>query len=114
MSELTDFLLARIAEDELIAREAGPMPWIYATNEESVLDFEAHRVTPLRTERANNAHVYRWNPGRALAECEAKRRWIEHVLHESESRLTDEQRFSLRAMALPYAHHRGYREEWRP
>ena len=95
MSDLTDFLLARIAEDEAWAEsETFPQPF----------RFEAARV---------------------LAECEAKRRIVDRcerdMVAEGESASgydiiahTDAlARDTLEFLALPYADHPDYREEWR-
>ena len=57
---LTEFLLARIAEDEAEARKAGPM-W---RNEWSAEDVDV------------TLHIERHDPARVLAECEAKRRIV--------------------------------------
>ena len=111
MSGLVGFLLAGIAEDE--------------TNAKHYLDiFPDGDMAPL----------FR----RVLAECEAKRRII--ALHQpsggpnyrgteccarctaggeypADDGYTDEQNWpcpTLRALALPYAEHPDYREEWRP
>ena len=62
---ITEFLLARIAEDEAEAR-ATPKR-------------ERFRVAAVDEATANaiTAHAARWEPVRVLAECEAKRRIIE-------------------------------------
>jgi len=113
---LTDFLLARIAEDEVAIRRASMFPprWVarpddvgqpiiagsfrVATCAESVMD-----------------HIARHDPARVLAECEAKRAvvglhpemlgWCQGCAHESYPCRT------LLALALPYADHPDYREE---
>lgn len=72
--DLADFLLARIAEDEAVARD----------------DYRCN--TDLR-----------WTPARMLAECEAKRRLIALQL----------QRHAYLLLALPYADHPDYNEDWR-
>jgi len=57
---LTDFLSQRIAEDEVMARDAATDPrhsWIF-------VDFGG---------RANYEHGHRFDPTRVLAECEVKR-----------------------------------------
>lgn len=122
---LTDFLLARIAEDEAVAGEATPGPW-YAD-----ADYSTVTAAPFTSARAaydrdylagevdcwvipesmdssvgrhNLAHIARHDPARVLAECEAKRR----IVDESRSRL------AMRLVALPYADHPDYREEWKP
>jgi hypothetical protein len=107
---LTEFLLARIAEDEATAREAQTLASIYT-------DPQWHWLV------AHNDGS-RWqqtshDPARVLAECEAKRRIVELVGRPS----SDDEWFMGRAdaldevlsyLALPYADHPDYREEWRP
>ena len=88
MSDLTEFLLARVAEDEAAAREATPGPW---WNESGTVhapfpfgrDLSAGpggACHPLDAQGGNGRdadaeveHAARWNPARVLAECEAKR-----------------------------------------
>lgn len=85
---LTEFLLARIAEDEADARGDT-----------------LGAVIPQDC----------WGPDRVLAECEAKRRIVDacqnvEQVHAAEF-LADRM---LAFLALPYADHPDYREEWRP
>lgn len=96
---LTDFLLVRIAEDESRAGE------------------HHHLICFAPGVICNCAY-----PARVLAECEAKRRIVSHCDllirgpefgHFTESD-GDSGRTILRALALPYADHPDYREEWRP
>ena len=117
---LPDFLLARIAEDEVAIRRASMFPprWVarpddvgqpiiagsfrVATCAESVMD-----------------HIARHDPARVLAECEAKRRVVEmqwHHLGEDDYAwgMEEAKRQILAELALPYADHPDYREEWRP
>jgi hypothetical protein len=88
---LTDFLLARIAEDEEWLREYGEMRNGWVPGPRPVDDCR-----------------------RLLAECEAKRQilrdfelfapphgWFRHAMR------------TLGHLALPYADHPEYREEWR-
>lgn len=91
---LTEFLLARIAEDEKAARRGSdhPAEWGVLTN-----DNYGHLLT---------------QPSRVLAECAAKRQivgWmndtVEYVVYADEV---------LGALALPYADHPDYDEAWRP
>jgi hypothetical protein len=116
---LADFLLARIAEDEQIARQIlGPyfgdqwMTFAWASDPEPV-DL---------------------NQARLLAECDAKRRILElHARTDFGLRrfgcvICNELEAAegawgggdagpcdtIRALALPYADHRDYRDEWRP
>lgn len=106
---LTEFLLARIAEDEAAAKRAG-----------------SHNGGA--TFANDNYGCLLVQPGRVLAECEAKRRIAE--LHQQEwgseegddfmgsGRCITDGEFhpcpTLREMGRPYADHPDYREEWRP
>ena len=99
MTTLTEFLLARIADTEA----------------------EARRVAQV----GSCEPAYR--PAEVLAECEAKRRIVDlHVIsgrgHGSCATCTDSDYLglvdegpcdTLRALALPYADHPAFREEWR-
>jgi hypothetical protein len=110
VTTLADFLLARIAEDEADARRAaaadglGPvwragtkwedMAGIYANGGE-VADMPDTDVAP---------HIARWDPARVLAECDAKRRIVTECGWVTVMAL----------LALPYADHEDYRQEWKP
>lgn len=105
---LEEFLLARIAEDEEAVNSAGH-------------DFVEIEQYMLRAARPNSPIVF--TEGRMLAECEAKRRLIEHANEASgyESQLIQEfgdpgqpstepdlgERILL-TLALPYADHPDY------
>lgn len=111
MNDLAEFLLARIADDSSLARLA---------------DRDAQALRPITDDLTDPAdgdhrvtHMFRWSPARVLAECEAKRRIVEHYLAELNSHQSGwdaraPQDYPLRALALPYADHPDYREEWRP
>lgn len=84
MSGLTDFVLARIAEDEADA------------------------------EGINRHRIYadeRWTADRVRADCEAKRRFVREAQDQVSEYFS---RFILETLALPYADHPDYRDEWRP
>lgn len=107
---LTDFLLARIAEDEAAARRATAGDrtgnwWIEpdegGVSEVSCLDVQGF-ITAVD---ADVAHIALHDPARVLAECEAKRQIVEYVQIETHV---------LQLLALPYADHPDYREEWKP
>lgn len=121
---LTEFLLARIAEDEASAREAI-----------------AHE-NAIRDVRPDWEYLYTWalmynasgggvghsfqpgapTPGRVVAECEAKRRIVqEHTPVDEEPGNWCNDCSSdvwpcptMAALASIYADHPDYREEWRP
>jgi hypothetical protein len=106
MTTLTDFLLARIAEDEERAKMARG--WQTGSR---------HEGQPLDW----SIHMDRWSPDRVLAECAAKRRTVEavHPVVEYESYEgpdyyggTEACETTLRALASVYADHPDYREEW--
>ena len=114
---LADFLLARIAEDEQVARDADNR--IYPSTWQETRD----RVKS----GWHVAHIARHNPARVLAECNAKRRIVEAEIGQmlgSPSGYVDREVYEriraradsdiLRALALPYADHRDYRDEWKP
>lgn len=140
---LTEFLLARIAEDEAAAREASPSPWTYPGIESvagGTLYDATRRIADLVYEQpedhdgtivrhllvpeadANGEHIARHDPARVRAECEAKRRIV--AIANDQIRLGRQARgwdnwedmavATLRALALPYADHPDYDEAWRP
>lgn len=110
MATLTEFLLARIGEDEARAR---PM-WELKVRQRIV----GAPIVPLS-----------WpTPDRVLAECEAKRRIVEVAREnvrvealEHGDKPRDDAHFDswcdvdeiLRALATPYADHPDFHEEWR-
>ena len=153
--DLTEFLLARIAEDEAVAQAASSGPWGFDPRDEdlgedgTVWCAESHpdsikngmqyastyvaqtsydgQSWSVHNSNADGEHIARWDPARVLAECEAKRRivvdlhrpvtdgegdWFCDMLETgAESNWPCE---TIRLLALPYADHSDYREEWRP
>jgi hypothetical protein len=88
-------------------------------------DFVLQGAQEIRTAVAG--HIARWNPARVLAECEAKRRIVEHadtvssmdrqIESEWGTRSSvpwdeDEGIRLLRLLALPYADHPDYDPKW--
>jgi hypothetical protein len=63
----------------------------------------------------DRAHIARWDPARVLAECEAKRRIVElhGCYHSCRSSDYAGDCPTMDLVALPYASHPEYREEWR-
>ena len=140
---LTAFLLARIAEDEAVARSAtqgspsgdGYGPWRESFDGDrpavSVFGYPGDRVIVRFDEYTDQDHVIRWQPERVLAECEAKRRIVDDRTYATEElrptdtpgrfdrvqvrvpyAIDDEELLGL--LALPYADHPDYRQEWKP
>lgn len=111
MTTLTEFLLARIAEDEEVA-----------------LHIHAGRCeTPPRTVPDSMGRPMSptcgcdWHITRVLAECAAKRAILDNTYHDPEA-YNPEWRLGWNAcieatakrLALPYADHADYLPEWRP
>ena len=99
---LTEFLLARIAEDE---------EWAMTS---------ASTSTPGSFTRDNYGALL-IQPTRVLAECEAKRRIIELANEQwgeldlyTTGEIPPEWVRVLELLALPYADHPDYRQEWKP
>lgn len=141
MSDLATFLLDRIAEDEAAARAAevaSKYEWSDNAFTEAVELADNEGALEAATK-----HIARHDPARVLAECEAKRKIVERreelegmvraVLEATQvvPPAADEQAavdFAvtgvrggivtcddiLRRLALPYANHPDYRDEWRP
>lgn len=86
---ITEFLLARIAEDESAADRVEFRPYVGDGVPQSLTD-------------------------RVLAECEAKRRIVEVARYAPEGAGGWGFRRTLRALASVYADHPDYRDEWRP
>jgi len=123
---LTEFLLARIAEDEAGAKAASPGPWkvddptypeaIYAADgyETVVAGGRWGGEARIFNEDADAHFIARHDPARVLAECESKRDIIGFLLAAESGieQLRPDDR-AMRALALPYADHPDYRPEWR-
>jgi hypothetical protein len=133
---LTEFLLARIAEDEAGARAAtrGPWAWSHPRMDlvESILQLETDpdalgeddygecvacfygmdHIKSHAPDQADADHIVRWDPSRVLAECEAKRRIVEWCSGPTASEWHELPVLAM--LALPYADHPDYDEAWRP
>jgi len=125
VSDLVEFLLARIVEDEAAARacwgddQAG---WWHHTGGEHVADDDGATVCEaVMSDEA--VHIARWDPARILAECAAKRAIIARCC-----RVCDEldvhpnglvsaravlARQVLADLAQPYADHPEFNQPWR-
>lgn len=129
---LAGFLLARIAEDEAAARAVPPLDHNFDMGGNRQDErFVFGRTLPSSADGMGNwskhrgpeteAHFSRHDPARVLAECEAKRRIVEHCTWHSTVDGIDYRDFygpeyetTVRLLALPYADHPDYRDEWRP
>lgn len=138
MDDLVQFLRDRLNEDERAAQRADPGQWIFRTlgrhdlaavkTETGMAQLDGSRAT------ANAVHMTRHDPARVLREVEAKRRMLDehtparppgrpnmerHCLSCTTAQTWDEASgestcLTLRLLALPYADHPDYRNDWRP
>lgn len=137
MTALTDFLLARIAEDEEAARacvgvndlarhlNGAPIPrWVREGS--GIRSDDEYRILRVSHTWRNEAdHITRHDPARVLADCVAHRRFVERVL-VFENALQDYPGLirveaarnalimALRVLSTPYADHPDYEQEWTP
>lgn len=135
--DLTAFLLARIAEDEQIAREArqySPPPWtavdsaisggmVCCDHDPMHSDPEEEDTYVAGCEHRHDADfIARWDPDRALAEVEARRQILDlyevQLTKSAENSMEEDCAWTLgpvvALLALPYADHPDYRPEWAP
>ncbi|MBT2385616.1 DUF6221 family protein [Streptomyces sp. ISL-11] len=136
---LVAFLRARLDEDEQTARAAQPAPWVRHDHVAGVHANDATDERPYGSAVAdcrrvpggygvtNAEHIVRHQPARVLADVAARRAVLDlyeepeasDALPDSVNRFTSSiQRHVigevLPHLALPYADHPDYREEWRP
>lgn len=102
--EITDFIKARLAEDE---------------EQANAVDLLASSMEVIATHHLPEFAEFsvRWDPVSIRAEIEAKRRILDAVAPsanwdwDAAAGCIDE---ILREMAYPYAKHADYREDWKP
>lgn len=120
MDDLVTFLRARLNEDEQEAAAASPGPWHVDAEADEVLavdDIVVAEGFALSGQqlRATTRHIARHDPARVLAEVAAKRSMIGRIDSHATIMGWDEVHGDLlRLLALPYADHPDYRDEWRP
>ncbi|MEU2724099.1 DUF6221 family protein [Streptomyces smyrnaeus] len=106
MDDLVAFLRARLDEEAQAAQGSPVQSW-----NEADFYVSTDLIPGVR------AHIARHDPARVLDEVDAKRRILRWHLDEEccSVCLDDVEGCPLfRALALPYASHPDYREEWRP
>lgn len=133
-ADLIAFLRARLDEDEAVARGTTvPLDWHQGpgdddpewVGDEMVLMWPPEFHTPceqdkhwrgLTAEPAGlAAHIARHDPARVLREVDAKRRIVtEAAEYQAGIYGYPEMKTVLRLLALPFADHPDYRQEWRP
>ncbi len=120
---LAEFLLARIAEDEEVAKRAafgyGPA-WMSETDDAegwSVVHADGQRDMVGCEDGDVIRHIARHDPARVLAECDAKRRIVEEwqaAADNEDEPYANGLESACLLLALPYAAHSDYDEAWRP
>lgn len=109
VATLTDFLLARLAEDEATAIAAQCEP-VYGVGNYG--DTSAEEVIGMALNEGVDGpgidHYRRWSPARVLAEVAAKRK----ILEDATAVPTTSMRHVLRVLASVYRDHPAFREEW--
>jgi len=120
MSDLAEFLKARLDEDEAVARAAGGLAW--STLEHPIWE---GRIEDSRGEvivydegaptAVQAAHIARHDPARVLADVAAKRKIVALARREEylSGGLSGIHAALLLALAQPYADHADFDEEWR-
>jgi hypothetical protein len=111
MSDLVEFLRARLADDEEIALAALPGPWSSNAEQDEVVCGDGITVCEgfalsNRQLRATVKHIAHQDPARTLREVEAKRKILDQYLGWPVP--------TLCLLALPYADHPDFDEAWRP
>ena len=111
---ITEFLLARIAEDEADAHAATSVGFDPDWTSRPDLTGQPIMAGKYRIATCGEsvmAHIARHDPARALAECEAKRRIVS--LDDLDGGQDDGHVHALRCLASVYADHPDFRDEWR-
>lgn len=122
MDELRAFLTARLDEDEQTARDAHAYDIEAETEDYGPTTYQV--ASWAKAEPPVRGFVDRFTPARVLADLAAKRRILNDLvpdIHGMDGMIEGEwghhspaaERL-LELLALPYAGHPDYREEWRP
>jgi hypothetical protein len=133
VSDLVEFLTARLDEDETIALAATPSPWtshgLPSRDQATIIqDMGRRSITgdPIGAPvvastyrpggNADAGHIARHDPARVLREVEAKRRilaWASDPKMHLELIPEAERYYVLTALAQPYVDHPDHQEAWR-
>lgn len=124
MDELVTFLLARIADDAQVARDASEghgQQWNHGDQGLPHWDRDIvhlggeYRQSVRLPDEKGAAHSVRWDPARVLAECDAKQLLAEQLRRSLRSVGPDLSESALqlaRAFARAHRDHPDYRPEW--
>ncbi len=117
---ITEFLEARITDDEQAAQKAAK--WVASGPTPAVTWFGALGDGNIKQFGEGGNHVSTWSPARALAECAAKRAIIKLAddVEGLDYRVTSEWGGDidgtgediLKSLASVYADHSDYQQEW--
>ncbi|MBO2465834.1 DUF6221 family protein [Actinomadura violacea] len=123
--DLVEFLRARLAKDEQVARACSGASWAAGASGAVHLDADGEPALVASAEtEAYAEHIARHDPSRALREAAARRQLVDdfekHAWIIAQGRAAPEQQAAqavreqtLRLLALAYDHHPDYSEEWR-
>lgn len=123
MTAIVAFLRARLDEDEQAARAAGNRQWLVGDNTISLWPEREDDGFMSWPTRADARHAAKWEPARVLREIGAKREALDHYERIRQHTVRSDEAYVLaegavrkhiQIMALPYADHPDYRQEWRP
>ncbi|MEU3203554.1 DUF6221 family protein [Streptomyces cyaneofuscatus] len=126
MDDLVQFLRDRLDEDE----QAIEAPETWTEFEESTrgtrrvdVDHSFERVTAC-TRAWRGVHIARHDPARVLREVDATRRLVHEYAQVADNDIDEPYEYAygwanglgraVRLLALPYADHPDYRDDWRP
>ncbi|MGP4024012.1 DUF6221 family protein [Actinomadura sp. 3N407] len=124
--DLVEFLRARLARDEQIARACSGIPWKATPSGTIHTDTQDDPAYVASAENeAYSEHIARHDPSRTLDEVAATRQIIDD--YEKQAWILDQghrtpeleaaqavRETVLRCLALTYASHPAYRDDWRP
>jgi len=132
IDDLVQFLRDRLDEDERIAKAAGGAPWeasvpgmvhVSAPAQRETRGLRAQGYVAVVEHAERQQHIARHGPARVLADVDAKRRIIDRAAGTRAWAIGESGRSAgpavslandtLRALALPYADHPAYRQEWK-
>ncbi|MET9957050.1 DUF6221 family protein [Streptomyces sp. NPDC006339] len=117
MDDLIAFLRARLDEDAVVARATRPGPVWFADGGTVYAGWRA--AEPVADCGESAEHIARHDPARVLDRVEATLRLVDRLERACarqfpEAMETITATAALGLLALPYADHPDYRDEWRP
>lgn len=125
MTELVQFIRARLDEDEATAKACPEVGWFAAEWDQGAVYLTGTGAAALLRGRSFPVarHAARHDPARVLDDVAAKRRIIDQIAISQTSGVYDGTPFAMdpapaelimRELAAPWVGHPDYRPEWRP